>query len=181
MSSDGGRDPNQRNLGLLLGVIGGLVGMVSGVIAIITFITGVPDLPQFLSGGLATPTAAARMFDAAAPNEGSEPTKASRVTSTPIPAGNTPRKVCSDAPETQLEIGMQVVVASYPPQGNNVRREPNTSSAVVFIIYPKQTATITDGPQCAAGYVWWKIQTPTNKQGWTAEGDFDNYWINPRN
>ena len=39
--------------------------------------------------------------------------------------------------------------------------------------------TVIDGPVCEDGYVWWKIETSDGHIGWSAEGDSENYFMEP--
>jgi hypothetical protein len=39
---------------------------------------------------------------------------------------------------------------------------------------------IIDGPECANGWVWWKIKAEgQDLEGWTTEGDHFEYWLLP--
>src|SRR5689334_19750606 len=74
---------------------------------------------------------------------------------------------CGGAPPTQLIVGEQ---AQRPPgPDSNVRAEPNTRAAFLGQIPAGGIVDVLDGPVCADGYAWWKI----NYQGligWTPEG-----------
>jgi hypothetical protein len=82
---------------------------------------------------------------------------------------------CPAAPEPRLYAGAQaVVVASFG--ANNVRVSADGDSAEVGQLAEGATFTVIDGPVCADGYVWWKVAYDGG-EGWTAEGEGDNYWL----
>jgi hypothetical protein len=72
---------------------------------------------------------------------------------------------------------MKVIVSKDPPLSSRVRKEPNQSAAIVGLIGPGERLTITDGPGCADGYVWWKVESARGVAGWTIEGDASSQWL----
>ena len=60
---------------------------------------------------------------------------------------------------------------------NNVRAQPDASSAVVGQVAPNVWFTVLAGPVCSDGLAWWQIGNPEDEFGWTAEGADTEYWI----
>jgi WD40 repeat protein len=66
-----------------------------------------------------------------------------------------------------------------PPTPNNLRAQPDADSHVIFEIPADGIFEILDdAPVCAGGYRWWHVRF-TAFEGWTAEGDRDEYWLIP--
>ena len=87
---------------------------------------------------------------------------------------------CVNALPTRLRVGMFAYVNPDPPLPNNLRREAGKNSSLIGDIQPGQAMKILEGPQCADGWVWWKVRTlEPQLEGWTAEGDRQNYWLIP--
>ncbi|HLU10520.1 MAG TPA: hypothetical protein VK003_12705, partial [Oceanobacillus sp.] len=60
--------------------------------------------------------------------------------------------------------------------GVNVRNLPSLSGAVVNYYVEATVLTITDGPICADGYNWWRVQGAGNP-GWVIEGRPGRYFL----
>lgn len=89
-------------------------------------------------------------------------------------------EACSGAPATRLHVGDRARVAMYPYENQRIRKEPNSSSTILTLFSPGTTMKILEGPVCANGWVWWKVQSYTSGDiGWTAEGDSNSYWLEP--
>jgi hypothetical protein len=81
---------------------------------------------------------------------------------------------------SQLQVDMQAQIALEPSEPNRVRAEPSTSSNISGLIYPGARVEILEGPACEEGWIWWRVrEIETELEGWTAEGDADNYWVIP--
>ena len=101
------------------------------------------------------------------------------IVQTPTPDNET-WEACPDAPPSRLHPGMKARVAAYPPLPNRVRSGPGKSYARIGWVQVGEEMEILDGPSCANHWVWWKIRSlETGLVGWTAEGDFENYWLEP--
>ena len=92
----------------------------------------------------------------------------------PIPAPN-----CA-ADWTKLYPGATAAVTGEdtdPP--NVVRAGPGKSNEVIFNLYPKSIVKILEGPVCADGLVYWKVENSLipGGVGWTAEGNNAEYWL----
>lgn len=93
----------------------------------------------------------------------------------------TPWPACPDAVYlSRLQVGDTVAVSSNPPLANRVRSDASLDATVLGFIQPGEEALILDGPRCANAWVWWKVRANTSGlEGWTAEGDEENYWLVP--
>jgi WD40 repeat protein len=66
-----------------------------------------------------------------------------------------------------------------PGAPNNLRAEPSTSAALVGEIPAEATFRVIAGPTCdAQGNVWWQV-TYGELNGWTAEGNGTQYYVEP--
>ncbi len=91
-------------------------------------------------------------------------------------------RACPNAPLSRLHVGDFATVTYDPPHPNRVRDKPNSASGkVVGMIDPGEEIEILDGPVCNNRYVWWKARSlESGLTGWTAEGDQESYWLNPK-
>jgi Tol biopolymer transport system component len=83
---------------------------------------------------------------------------------------------------TRLKAGEQAQVTGDPGDApNRVRAEPNLNAAQVGLLDPGTVVTLLRGPVCADGLVWWKISEASlpGGEGYTAEGDGKEYWLQP--
>ncbi|HET9910445.1 MAG TPA: SH3 domain-containing protein [Anaerolineales bacterium] len=88
--------------------------------------------------------------------------------------------VCEGAPPTRLSVGLFAYVNPEPPLPNNLRSNPGEDNELTGYIEPGQAMKILEGPECADGWLWWKVLTlETDLTGWTAEGDAQSYWLVP--
>jgi hypothetical protein len=94
---------------------------------------------------------------------------------------------CSDAPASQLQIGNKVYVNPYPPLGQWIHFEPGKNTDVVGMLNPGDVFTISGGPKCATGYVYWQTHIVSENtpgmvetyDGWVAEAEQGSYWLLP--
>ena len=79
---------------------------------------------------------------------------------------------------TQLTVNIQARVTDGLP--NALRSEPGTgeNSVVLGTIDGGTVLTLIEGPVCADGIYWWKVNDGT-RVGWTAEGENGDAWILP--
>ncbi|MCA0454414.1 MAG: SH3 domain-containing protein [Chloroflexi bacterium] len=61
---------------------------------------------------------------------------------------------------------------------NNMRQGPGSSTQYVGEIPPGGVFTVLEGPSCASGMSWWKVNY-NGTIGWTPEGIAPQYWIEP--
>ena len=80
---------------------------------------------------------------------------------------------------TQLLPGVWAQVAPGDP--NRVRSGPSKSAEVIGQLYPGTASLVAEGPVCADGLVFWRVENSTipGGSGWTAEGDGKEYWLEP--
>ncbi len=90
-----------------------------------------------------------------------------------------PTPTCADG-FTRLHTNMyaQVTAGGVP---NRVRSGPGTGSEVEAQIYSGTILYLGDGPVCADGMVFWYVFNAgiPGGGGWTAEGDFSEYYLEP--
>jgi hypothetical protein len=88
--------------------------------------------------------------------------------------------VCVNALPERLHVNGFAYLDPDPPIPNNLRREAGKGNDLVGEIQPGETMKILEGPQCADGWVWWKVRTfGSELTGWTAEGSLEEYWLVP--
>jgi len=87
---------------------------------------------------------------------------------------------CSSSLPSRLEIGKYAYVTTNPPLNQRIRAGAGKNNSIVGNIVPGRSMQILDGPKCADGLTWWKVQSTKNPDiiGWTAEGD-KVYWLIP--
>ncbi len=87
---------------------------------------------------------------------------------------------CSDSYPSRLHVGDRAYVSYQPPLANRVRSNPNLGADIIGLIQPGESMKIINGPACANQWVWWYVQAHNEDlNGWTAEGDGENYWLVP--
>jgi hypothetical protein len=79
---------------------------------------------------------------------------------------------------TRLSAGKYAIVT----QGDlpdRVRSEPKIADNIISLLYPGSIVKILEGPVCADGLVFWKVENAAipGGMGWTAEGDGKEYWL----
>lgn len=78
---------------------------------------------------------------------------------------------------TRLTAGGQAKVMGAPSDlPNRVRSEPVVGNNIIGEIYPGTILRVLEGPVCANGLVFWKVESET-VTGWTAEGDGTEYYL----
>ena len=83
---------------------------------------------------------------------------------------------CPNAPVSRLVVGEQGVVT--PAGANNVRSSPQASANLVGQIPSNGLFLVLEGPTCADGLAWWRVEYG-DIEGWTAEGQIGDYWLEP--
>lgn len=94
-------------------------------------------------------------------------------------AGQTAGFSCPGALPPVLAVGGQgqVIPGGGP---NNLRAAPSTSGARSGAIPENGIFTVTGGPVCDGGLVWWLVDY-AGQSGWTAESQGDVYFLQPVN
>jgi Bacterial SH3 domain len=114
-------------------------------------------------------------------------TRATTPTNTPAPtqtptltSTESPWDACPGSYLSRLHIGDRAYVSFDPPLPNRVRSDPGKDGKIIGRIQPGEEVKIFDGPACENGWVWWYVRSKeTGLIGWTAEGDYENYWLVP--
>ncbi len=63
-----------------------------------------------------------------------------------------------------------------------MRAQPDTDAVTLTVVPAGSAVTITDGPQCQRGRLWWQVRARVLGQvyaGWMAEGDGGRTWLVP--
>jgi hypothetical protein len=105
------------------------------------------------------------------------PTSTPRPTSIPTVPG-TPG--CDDG-FSRLQAGESAILTPGELP-NRVRSAPlDEETYILSLLYPGTTVQVLGGPVCHDGLVFWKVASETipGGEGWTAEGDGDEYWLEP--
>ena len=77
----------------------------------------------------------------------------------------------------RLRVGFSGQVTPGLP--NTVRTAPGTGGGTVIANLAENSLfRVVDGPVCADGFLWWRIDAP-GVNGWTAEGQNNTYWLAP--
>jgi serine/threonine protein kinase/pSer/pThr/pTyr-binding forkhead associated (FHA) protein len=110
------------------------------------------------------------------PNMQATPTPTPRPT---IDPSNTSAQ-CPGSPPSRLSAGTRAFITANPDLANRLREEPNTSATILGFIPAGQGIVILDGPVCddTDFILWWQVDY-NGVQGWTAEGEGEDYYIEP--
>ncbi len=101
------------------------------------------------------------------------PTTAPAASLTPTPFS------CPGAPEPRLEVGGRGRVTFTSGLPVRIRATPGLGGAFVANMAEGTEFDVIGGPECADGFVWWQVRTPTGITGWSAEGDPGEYYLEP--
>ena len=88
-----------------------------------------------------------------------------------------PAMMCPGAPPPRLTVGGQARVTFTDGTPLRVRATPGGEYITQL---PEGTVVqVIGGPQCQGQFTWWQIQTTDGTQGWSAEGDMEDYYLEP--
>ncbi len=92
------------------------------------------------------------------------PTATVNPTATATPSGTT------TPPPGQIGIGGYVQISGTEGAGLRIHSAPGLNTDTVFRGEEAETFQVTDGPQQADGYTWWRIVAPydSTRAGWAA-------------
>lgn len=87
---------------------------------------------------------------------------------------------CPGTLPTRLSVGIsaEVTTNGMVPQ-LSLRAQPSLSAEKVHVIAAGVDIVILDGPICAENTYWWYIHSEQGFEGWSREGDNEDYWIDP--
>jgi len=83
---------------------------------------------------------------------------------------------------SRLAPGKYALVLAAPPDPPaRVRSGPGKGYVVIAQYYADTIFKILEGPVCAEGLVYWKVEIASNPtgSGWAVEGDFTDYFLSP--
>lgn len=87
-------------------------------------------------------------------------------------------QTCTGTLPSRLTVGENARV--IPGTSNNVRSGTGTSFERIGRIPGGSSFRVLEGPVCAQGYAWWRVDY-NGLEGWTAEADHEDYWLEPLN
>jgi hypothetical protein len=131
----------------------------------------------------ATATATATATSSSTPTASFTPSDTPTVTPTPTvtltpSATSTPTPViCPGSLPSRLLPGMEARVI-LGGNRNRVRTDATLNGTELGRIDPGEQFFVLDGPVCADGFTWYLVDY-FNLVGWTAEGDAEEYWLEP--
>ncbi|MCY4064328.1 MAG: hypothetical protein OXG53_18305 [Chloroflexi bacterium] len=76
---------------------------------------------------------------------------------------------------SRINVGMDVEIVAGPL---NMRGQPSPDAQVLLQIPSEWTLSITGGPECVGGYVWW-LALVNGQTGYVAESGAGNYLVKP--
>lgn len=99
----------------------------------------------------------------------------------PVPASQSSIiPACPGTLPTRLFIGANAeVTTSGMAQQLSLRAQPSMSAEKVHVIAAGRDLVILDGPVCAENSYWWYIRSEQGFEGWSREGDHEDYWMDP--
>ena len=82
---------------------------------------------------------------------------------------------------TRLKAGSVARVSRETITPNRVRSGPSQGDEMIVLIHPGTIVKVIEGPVCTDGLVFWKVEHTLipGGAGWTAEGDGQDYWLEP--
>jgi hypothetical protein len=82
---------------------------------------------------------------------------------------------------TRLRAGRYAKVSQDRPAPNRIRKGPDTSAEIIYRIDPGGILRLVEGPICTNGLIFWKVESTLipGGVGWTAEGDGEEYYLEP--
>jgi len=98
--------------------------------------------------------------------------------STPANPGN-----CPGSPNASLTETKRAYVSEKLGSTLRIRAKPTTNSDIAGLVATGEQVRILEGPVCADGYWWRKVESEKqiNLQGWVAGGDGSTDWLLPIN
>jgi alpha-2-macroglobulin len=84
---------------------------------------------------------------------------------------------CAGAPASRLQVGDRARVISTPDPVR-ARATPGDGE-IVTLLYRDYALTITGGPECIDGILWWQVALRDGQTAWIAEGLPGEYFVEP--
>jgi serine/threonine protein kinase len=105
-------------------------------------------------------------------------TKTPAVTDTPIPGSIW--RPDPDCPYSRIRVGNWTRVGSDEPVPNRIRETPGTDGKYLGQAQPGTVLHVRAGPKCVDQRLWWYVITEDGDLvGWTAEGEYARYYLEP--
>ncbi len=82
---------------------------------------------------------------------------------------------CPGAPPARLQVGDSARIISTPDPVR-ARATPGDGE-IVTLLYRDYALTITGGPECIEGILWWQVRLRDGQNAWIAEGLPEEYFI----
>jgi Tol biopolymer transport system component len=101
----------------------------------------------------------------------------SLVSAQDAPYGET--TACGAAPSPRLNVDQTARTAVGVGVVNSLRANAGFTSADLGALAEGEILTVVAGPQCAGNLYWWQVRRWDGQSGWAAEGDANNYWLEP--
>ena len=106
------------------------------------------------------------------------PTDKPQASSTPTAIEVTQEVIsCPSAPPIRLIIQERGRVTDNS-ETLNLRDGPGVSFDVLTALDPRDEFVVIDGPSCDGEFAWFRVRFGT-RFGWLAEGDFEDYYVEP--
>lgn len=85
--------------------------------------------------------------------------------------------ICPGALPSRLVVGE--VARVMPGPANNVRDRASRQGALLGQVPADAVFAVLEGPVCADGFAWWRINYLNFIEGWTVEGTSSEYFLEP--
>ncbi|NDJ85822.1 MAG: SH3 domain-containing protein [Chloroflexi bacterium] len=103
------------------------------------------------------------------------PTPSLAPTATPL----TPTPfACPGAPPARLVLNNLAEVVSA--NTIRLRANPGLETNTVLNVSPGEQVLVIEGPTCMDQFIWWKVRLNDDTEGWMAEGNAGQYFLEPR-
>jgi hypothetical protein len=86
-------------------------------------------------------------------------------------------QLCAGAPDSRVGVGDRARVTFSDGQPLRLRQEPG--GAIITEMPEGTEFQVIGGPRCAQGFAWWQLQLDDGRTGWSAEGDAEQYYLEP--
>jgi Tol biopolymer transport system component len=99
----------------------------------------------------------------------------------PTTRGGIQRPDCTSG-WSRLTAGTSARVSEESTTPSRVRSVASAAARTIALLDPGKVISVTEGPVCAHGLVFWKVADDSipGGLGWAAEGDEREYWLEPQ-
>lgn len=85
---------------------------------------------------------------------------------------------CEGAPDSRLKVGDTGQV-TMGVEHLRLRALPAVGAGTLHTLSTGTPFTVIAGPSCNSGYYWWRVDVPQKGVGWVAEGDQEQFYLQP--